>query len=126
MCDPIKRQSGAQPGNHNARKHGFYSKALTGEEKRNLKYASGIEGLDQEIAIFRVKLNSLLSAEGENQLVINRTAETLARLYHFKVGLACNDGSKLKEALHSVLGEFSVPETRPDPAAGPSEPSAHA
>jgi hypothetical protein len=126
MYDPIKRQSGAQPGNRNARKHGFYSKALTGEEKRNLKYASDIEGLDQEIAIFRVKLNSLLSAEGANQLLTIRTAETLARLYHFKTGLTLNDSSKLKEALYSVLEEFPVPEIQAVSAAAPSELSAHA
>lgn len=125
MFDPIKHQSGAQPGNCNARKHGFYSKALSGEEKRNLRYASGIEGLDQEIALFRVKLNSLLSAEGDHSLVINRTAETLARLYHFKTGMALNDSSKLKEALYSVLEEFPVPEMQPVSEAGPSEPSAH-
>jgi hypothetical protein len=122
MADLIKRKSGAQPGNRNARKHGFYSKALTGDEKRNLSFASGIEGLDQEIAIFRVKLNSLLSAEGENLLLINRTAETLARLYHFKTGLAVNDTTKLKDALSSVLEEFVIPGPDSNAAKGPSGP----
>ena len=49
-----KKQSqskpGAPKGNQNARKHGFYSKALDEAEKLQLEEARGIDGLDEEIA----------------------------------------------------------------------------
>lgn len=66
----IQRKTGGQPGNQNARKHGFYSKVLTHNEKCKLKYASGVDGLDQEIAVLRIKFSSLLSRDGENLRLI--------------------------------------------------------
>ena len=110
MDSLIKRKSGAQPCNQNARKHGFYSQVLLSSEKRELKYAVEVDGLDQEIAILRVKFRSLLSEDGQNLRLINQTAETLGRLYSIKFGLSKNDGSKLKEAVTQVLEEFTIPQ----------------
>ena len=45
---------GAPKGNQNARKHGFYSRALTEAEKVELEEASYVEGVDQEIALLRI------------------------------------------------------------------------
>jgi hypothetical protein len=109
MKELIKRKGG-QPGNQNARKHGFYSKVLALEEKRELKYAEGLDGLDQEIAIIRIKFRSLLAQDGQNVRLINQTAETLAKLYHIRYSLSKNDSTKLKEAVNSVLEEFIIPQ----------------
>ncbi len=109
MNNLIKRKSGGQPGNQNARKHGFYSEVLTHDEKCELKFANRVDGLDQEIAILRIKFRSLLSQDGQNLLLINRTAETLAKLYNIKFSFSKNDSSKLKEAVASVLEEFIIP-----------------
>jgi hypothetical protein len=35
-----KRRRGGQPGNQNARKHGYYSSAFNGQDKTNIKQAS--------------------------------------------------------------------------------------
>jgi hypothetical protein len=106
----IKRKTGGQPRNQNARKHGFYSKVLDSPEKHGLKYAVDLDGLDQEIAILRVKFRSLLAYDGSNLRLINQTAVTLGRLYSIKYGLSKNDSSKLKEAVTSVLEEFTLPQ----------------
>src|ERR1035437_642876 len=98
MHQLIQRKKGGQSGNQNARIHGFYSKALTHEEKRELKYASGVEGLDQEIAILRIKFRSLLAQDGQNLRLINQTAVTLGRLYNIKYSLSKTDKDKLIEA----------------------------
>jgi hypothetical protein len=105
----ITRKSGGQPRNQNARKHGLYSKVLSKDQKRRLKLAAGIDGLDQEIAILRLKFMDLLAAEGQNARLINESAETLARLYNIKYSHSRNDISKLKEAVASVLEDFSIP-----------------
>jgi hypothetical protein len=118
----IKRKSGGQPRNQNARKHGFYSQALDSPEKHELKYAVGLDGLDQEIAILRVKFRSLLSYDGTNLRLINQTAETLGRLYQIKYGLSKNDSAKLKEAVASVLEEFIVPQPPADASNSGSAP----
>jgi hypothetical protein len=104
----IKRKSGAQRGNQNARKHGFYSKMLTSQEKRALRVAADLDGLDQEIAVLRVKLQSLISQDS-NQHLINQTAETLARLYHIKFIFSRSDTSHIKEAVIAALADFIIP-----------------
>jgi len=50
----VKRNKGAQPGNRNARKHGFYSKVMTRSEKLELQKAVSVEGLGDEIALLRL------------------------------------------------------------------------
>ena len=40
----MKRNNGVQPGNRNARKHGFYSKVMTRSEKLELQKAVSVEG----------------------------------------------------------------------------------
>jgi uncharacterized protein YjcR len=46
----IKRKRGAQKGNRNARKHGFYSAALSPAEIQELWNITNLEGVDPEIA----------------------------------------------------------------------------
>ena len=116
MPDLIKRKSGGQPRNRNALKHGFYSKVLAPREKRELKDAGGVEGLDQEIAILRIKFRSLLAQDGQNFRLINQTAVTLGRLYNIKYSLSKTDKDKLIEAFNTVLEEFIIPQPPvPDP-----------
>ncbi len=121
----IKRKSGGQPGNQNARKHGFYSKVLTQDEKRELKHATVVDGLDQEIAILRIKFRSLLAEDGQNLRLINQTAKTLARLYNIKFSFSKNDSSKLKEAVTSVLEEFIIPHTPVPGTESPGQTPSH-
>ncbi len=109
MHDLIKRKSGGQPNNRNALKHGFYSKVLAPQEKRELKYAGGVDGLDQEIAIIRIKFRSLLAQDGQNLRLINQTAVTLGKLYALKYSFSRTDNDKLIEAFNTVLAEFVVP-----------------
>jgi len=110
MYDLIKRKSGGQPGNRNALRHGFYSKVLARDEKRELEHAGGVDGLDQEIAILRIKFRSLLAQDGQNLRLINQTAVTLGKLYAIKYSFSKTDNDKLIEALNTVLEEFIIPQ----------------
>ncbi len=56
---PLSRQRGGQPGNRNARKHGFYSSALTPEEQRLFAETVDLKGLLSEISLLRVKVHGL-------------------------------------------------------------------
>jgi len=106
----IKRKAGGQTGNQNARKHGFYSKMLTRDEKRELNLALGVDGLDQEIALLRIKFKSLLAGDRQNLHLINQTASTLGKLYNIKFGLSKSDTDKLIAAVNNVLEEFVIPQ----------------
>ena len=118
----VQRKPGAQPGNQNARNHGFYSKMLSREEKLRLKPASDQEGLEEEIAVLRIKFGELLASDSPDQRLINQTAKTLARLYCVKHSLGNNDSSQLKAAVAAVMEEFVLPGS-PFPAAGSPAPS---
>ncbi len=61
MPAKAKRKRGAPKGNQNARKHGFYAKVLDEAEEIDFELAAGVEGIDDEIALLRVKIKSLIA-----------------------------------------------------------------
>ena len=73
------RKRGGQSGNRNARTHGFYSEALTPEERLALQKAEDIRGLQPEIALLRVKLMEIIAHSTDPELM-NQVARTLTRM----------------------------------------------
>jgi hypothetical protein len=60
-CPGRSRKRGAQPGNQNARRHGFYSRNLTPEEAQIFEELSGVRGLGRGIAILSNKINTMIA-----------------------------------------------------------------
>ena len=75
-----KRKRGGQPGNQNARKHGFYSTHLPPEQAKLLEEAGDLRDLRPEIALLRVKLNTLLDDPDTSPELILKTVHALTRL----------------------------------------------
>jgi len=59
----MTKRSGAQPGNKNALKHGFYSKRFSEEEKERLNGQSATD-VKSEIAFLRVCMDRLAQSMG--------------------------------------------------------------
>jgi len=78
------RRRGAQPGNQNAKKHGFYSKALDEAKRREFRQAARVKGLDEEIALLRLKIKSSAEKDSENLKLIGKDVRTLAFLLRAK------------------------------------------
>ena len=76
----MKRKRGGQQGNQNARKHGFYCKALGEARTREFRQAVRVKGLDEEIALLRLKLRSLAENDPGNLKLIGKDVGTLAHL----------------------------------------------
>ena len=74
------RKRGGQPGNQNARKHGYYSRHFTPEEMEQLEEINYHKGLDPEIALLRVKLNNMLDNPETSPELLIRAINSLARL----------------------------------------------
>jgi hypothetical protein len=91
------------------RKPGFYSKALAEAEKLELEEARGIEGIDEEIAILRVKLRELISAKPERFDLQLKVATAIARLVTTRYNITKEQKKSLKEAVTRVLTEIAVP-----------------
>jgi hypothetical protein len=104
-----KKSRGAQKGNRNACTHGFYSKILDEKERLDYKQAVEVEGLDGEIAMFRVKLKSLLEKDPENIKLITHAINALIRLEIAKYNISKDDKPGFKEATLNVLKEIGLP-----------------
>lgn len=100
---------GAPKGNQNARKHGFYSRALTEAEKIELEEAGYVEGIDQEIALLRIKLRELVQNEPDRIDLHLEAANTIARLVKTRYQITKEQKRSLKEAIAKVLTEVAVP-----------------
>ncbi|MBI2288721.1 MAG: hypothetical protein HYU83_07095 [Chloroflexi bacterium] len=100
---------GAPKGNQNARKHGFYAKVLNEAEQLDFEQATTVEGIDDEIALLRVKIKSLLESDPENIKLIMQATNTLARLVRTKYNIGKEDKKGLKEAIGNVLKDIALP-----------------
>ena len=105
----MKGKRGAPKGNQNARKHGFYSKVLDEAEQLDFELATGVEGIDDEIALLRVKIKSILEKDPDNIKLIMQATNTLAKLVKTKYNISKEDKKGLKEAIGNVLRDIALP-----------------
>jgi len=105
----VKRKRGAPKGNQNARKHGFYSKVLDEAEKIDFELASGVNGIDDEIALLRVKIKSILEKDPENIKLIMQATFTLAGLVKTRYNITKEQKKGLREAIGNVLRDIALP-----------------
>lgn len=109
MVEEIKRKRGAPEGNQYARKHGFYSRVLDDEEQADFELATRVEGVDEEIALLRVKIKSLVAQDPENIRLIMQAINALAKLLVTKYNIHKEDKQGLKEAIGNVLKDIALP-----------------
>ena len=99
----IKRRRGGQKGNRNARKHGFYSGTLSPAETSQMWSITNLEGVDPEIALIRVKLQSSLRHDPGNRRVISEASRLLVKWYSANYRLDPADRSYLKTVVENFL-----------------------
>ena len=109
MPTEAKGKRGAPKGNQNARKHGFYSKVLDEAEQIDFELASGVEGIDDEIALLRVKIKSILEKDPENISLIMQATSALERLVKTRFNITKEQRKGLKEAIANVLRDVAIP-----------------
>jgi hypothetical protein len=92
-----------------ARRRGFYSRLLDEAEQLDFELAAGVEGIDDEITLLRVKIKSLLASDPDNITLIMKMAETLARLVKTRYQIDKEHKKGLKEAIGNVLKDVALP-----------------
>ena len=75
----MKRKRGAQPGNLNAMKHGFYSPFLSPEEIGLVWNVVNLKGADPAIAVIRVKLHAALQRYPSNHRLLEDAAKLITK-----------------------------------------------
>jgi len=91
------------------RKSGFYGQALDEAERLELEEARRVDGIDEEIAILRVKLRELIATKPERLDLHLRMASTIARLVTIRYSINKEQKRSIKEAITKVLTEIAVP-----------------
>ena len=109
MPTTAKRKRGAPKGNQNARKHGFYVKVLDEAEQFDFELASGVNGIDDEITLLRVKIKSVLEKDPQNIKLIMQATNTLAGLVKTRYKISKEQKKGLKEAIGNVLRDVALP-----------------
>jgi len=99
----MKNKPGAPIGNQNARIHGYYSKILDKNDKRNVKEAMTVNGLDDEINLSRAKIKTLVETDPANFRLFFQASAALARLLRTRQFLAKDKGESLRRAVQKTL-----------------------
>jgi hypothetical protein len=105
----MKKKKGAQPRNQNSKKHGFYRQLLDDTEKALIEKAIVVEGIDEEIALLRVKLNQLVVNHPENLELALAVANTITRMVRTKYNISKEQKKSLKEAITRVITDIAIP-----------------
>lgn len=87
----------------------FYANALDENEKLDYQTAGRIEGIDNEIALLRVKIKTLLSGDSPDIRLAVAMAGTLAKLVKVRDSMTPKEQKGLKEAVGNVLRDVALP-----------------
>lgn len=105
-----KEKKGAQKGNKNAMKHGFYSRVLDEAERLDFEIASGVEGIDEEIALMRVEIKKAITGGDDRNLrTLVRATNALERLIRTRYQITASQRKGLKDAIGNVIKDIAIP-----------------
>ena len=90
-------------------KRGFYGPALDETAGLMLEEAAGVDGLDQEIAVLRLKLRDIIRDEPENCELHLKTANTIANLVKIRYSISKEQKKCLRDAIARVLTDLAIP-----------------
>ena len=92
---------------------GFYEEVLSRAERMRLSRARQVEGLDEEIALLRVRLSRLVQEHPEKLELLLKGINLLVRAVSIKYKLSPQSERDLSQSIANVLrgiGTFVLPE----------------
>jgi hypothetical protein len=104
-----KRGKANTRGKRNSADRSLYSKALDEAEALDFEMAQGVEGVDDEIALLRTKIKSLLENDPDNVKLIMEATGALARLVMTRYRINADQKRALRDAIGSVLQGLAIP-----------------
>jgi hypothetical protein len=103
------RAGPAGPGSGRRLARSFYDQALTEAEAQDLPSAQEMSGLDEEIAVLRLKLRSALEERPEDVRLMLKGIELLVRAVSARFRLSSKDKEDLAESVRGVLRDIGGP-----------------
>lgn len=91
-------------------KQQFYARVLDEAERLDYELASGVNGIDDEIALLRVEIKKAISGGDVSnlRLLVNAT-NALERLIRTRYQITKEQRKGLKEAISTVLKDIAIP-----------------
>jgi hypothetical protein len=87
----------------------FYTEVLDEAEKLDFETAAGLEGVDAEITLLRLKIKQILAADSQNTRLIMAAANTLAKLVKTRYSISQKQEKGLGEAIRRIITDIGVP-----------------
>jgi hypothetical protein len=81
----------------------FYEQALTEAESTDLESARAIEGLDDEVALLRLRLRSLLAGRPEDLTLMFKGVELLTKAVSARYRMSKGERSEVSESLRELI-----------------------
>ncbi|MGD1119981.1 MAG: hypothetical protein ABR886_10935 [Dehalococcoidales bacterium] len=110
MKNQQKRKRGAQLGNQNAIKHGYYSRAFNQKEKYDFSLAAGINGIDEEITLLRFEIKKAVTGGDIKNLVpLSKAAYALEKLIRTRQRVFTDEQAQIGKAVENAFRHILLP-----------------
>jgi len=110
MTGRMKKKRDGKPGTgQNSVERGFYCRALDEAEKLDFELAQDVEGIDDEIALLRMKIKDLLHTDPDNIRLIMEAANILSRMVTTRYKITRDQKKALSNAIGGVLRDLAIP-----------------
>jgi hypothetical protein len=109
MSTNTGKKKGTVKSRQNSDKECLYLRAMDEAEKLDFQVASGIDGIDDEIALLRVKIKSILGDDPQNIKLLIDVTNAIERLVRTRYKITKEQRKGLKEAIGNVLKDIALP-----------------
>jgi hypothetical protein len=110
MKEIERRKKSVQKSNQSLEKETLYEKVLDEAERLDFEQASGIEGIDDEIALLRVEIKRAMSGgDVSNLKLLISASNTLERMIKTRYQISGDKRKGLKQAIYNVLRDVAIP-----------------
>jgi hypothetical protein len=107
MSARVRRKKDAPRGTP---KPGFYTRVLDEAERLDFELASGVEGIDDEIALLRLEIKKAITGgDPKNLELMVKATNALERLVRTRYNISKEQGKGLKEAIGNVIKDVAIP-----------------
>jgi hypothetical protein len=103
MGNKTKRKRGGQPGNQNARRHGFYSGYFDNSQDCEFRKIIKEEGVAPQVAAIRIKLGLVLGSGTVNPRLLREARRLLVEYYGSEGNLHKEDRAEIRRFVRAIL-----------------------
>ncbi|MFH1650746.1 MAG: hypothetical protein ABID87_01395 [Chloroflexota bacterium] len=109
MPAKTRRKKGASKSGAKSDAPRFYAMVLDEAEQLDFELAAGVNGIDDEIALLRVKIKTLVGNDPQNLRLLVEATNALERLVRTRYRITREQRKGLKEAIGNVLKDIIIP-----------------